>query len=146
MSKIQSAIYGKDVRQSIHDAIAQCYSDVSNPTLSSDAMKTTVNTRIQELLDNGTLSNMTIADGSIETVKIADKAITEDKLTSEIVESLHSAGYVLGADGKKYAVSVDANGALCETNYGLSNNTVVIHKVIAKNEQRSISFNVYRMK
>lgn len=110
LSKIQSAIYGKDVRQSIHDAIAQCYSDVSNPTLSSDAMKTTVNTRIQELLDNGTLSNMTIADGSIETVKIADKAITEDKLTSEIVESLHSAGYVLGADGKKYAVSVDANG------------------------------------
>ena len=38
------------------------------------------------------------------------------------------------------------SGALCETNYGLSNNTVVIHKVIAKNEQRSISFNVYRMK
>ena len=38
------------------------------------------------------------------------------------------------------------SGALCETNYGLSNNTVVIHKAIAKNEQRSISFNVYRMK
>ncbi|SEJ26105.1 hypothetical protein [Sharpea azabuensis] len=36
-------------------------------------------------------------------------------------------------------------GALCETNYGLSNNTVTIRKAIATNEQKSISFNVYRM-
>lgn len=38
------------------------------------------------------------------------------------------------------------NGALCETNYGLSNNTVVISKSIAKSEQKSITFNVYKLK
>lgn len=38
------------------------------------------------------------------------------------------------------------NGALCETNYGLSNNTVVIRKSIAKNDNKSISFNIYKMK
>ena len=38
------------------------------------------------------------------------------------------------------------NGALCETNYRLSNNTVVISRGIATNEQKSISFNVYKMK
>lgn len=50
----------------------------------------------------------------------------------------------------KYAFMAMSNettdGASCETNYGLSNNTVVISKSIAKNEQKSISFNVYKMK
>lgn len=50
----------------------------------------------------------------------------------------------------KYAFMAISNkttaGASCETNYGLSNNTVVIEKAIATNEQKSISFNVYKMK
>ena len=50
----------------------------------------------------------------------------------------------------KYAFMAISNkttaGAACETNYGLSNNTVVISKAIATNEQKSISFNVYKMK
>lgn len=50
----------------------------------------------------------------------------------------------------KYAFMAMSNkttaGALCETNYGLSNNTVVISKSIAANEQKSISFNIYKMK
>nr|DAI93761.1 MAG TPA: hypothetical protein [Caudoviricetes sp.] len=50
----------------------------------------------------------------------------------------------------KYAFMAMSNkttaGALCETNYGLSNNTIVISKSIAKNEQKSITFNVYKMK
>ena len=50
----------------------------------------------------------------------------------------------------KYAFMAMSNkttaGALCETNYGLSNNTVVISKSIAKSEQKSISFNIYKMK
>lgn len=38
LAQILSAVYGKDVRQSIHDAIEQCYTDVSNAkTLSEDA-------------------------------------------------------------------------------------------------------------
>lgn len=50
----------------------------------------------------------------------------------------------------KYAFMAMSNkttaGALCETNYGLSNNVVVINVVIAKNDNKSISFNVYKMK
>lgn len=50
----------------------------------------------------------------------------------------------------KYAFMAMSNkttaGALCETNYGLSNNTVVINKSIAKNDNKSISFNIYKMK
>lgn len=50
----------------------------------------------------------------------------------------------------KYAFMAMSNkttsGALCETNYGLSNNTVVISKSIAKSEQKSITFNVYKLK
>lgn len=50
----------------------------------------------------------------------------------------------------KYAFMAMSNkttaGALCETNYGLSNNTIVISKGIAKNDNKSITFNVYKMK
>lgn len=39
------------------------------------------------------------------------------------------------------------DGGAFESNYGLSNNTVVIsNKAIAINEQKSISFNVYKLK
>lgn len=50
----------------------------------------------------------------------------------------------------KYAFMAMSNkttaGAACETNYGFSNNTVVISKAIATNRHNSISFNVYKMK
>lgn len=50
----------------------------------------------------------------------------------------------------KYAFMAMSNkttaGALCETNYGLSNNVIVINIAIAKNDNKSISFNVYKMK
>lgn len=40
-----------------------------------------------------------------------------------------------------------ASGGTSESNYGLSNNTVKIgNQAIATNEQKSISFNVYKMK
>lgn len=50
----------------------------------------------------------------------------------------------------KYAFMAMSNkttsGASCETNYVLSNNTVAISKSIAKDENKSISFNIYKMK
>ena len=40
-----------------------------------------------------------------------------------------------------------ASGGASESNYGLSNNTVKIgNQAIATNEQKSISFNVYKLK
>ena len=52
-------------------------------------------------------------------------------------------------NGKYAFMCTSANtrdGGAFESNYGLSNNTVVIIKSIATNEQKSISFNVYKMK
>lgn len=40
-----------------------------------------------------------------------------------------------------------ASGGTSDSNYGLSNNTVKIgNQAIAANEQKSISFNVYKLK
>lgn len=39
LAQILSAVYGKDVRQAIHDSIEQCYSDVSTAkTLADDSV------------------------------------------------------------------------------------------------------------
>lgn len=67
LSKILSAVYGREVRQSIHDAISQCYDDVNNPDLNTSAFKTA----IQEKIDDGSIPAMTIADGSITQEKLS---------------------------------------------------------------------------
>lgn len=43
LAQILSAVYGKDVRQSIHDAIGQCYTDVSNAKTLAEAAATNAN-------------------------------------------------------------------------------------------------------
>ncbi len=43
LAQILSAVYGKDVRQSIHDAIEQCYADVSNAKTLAEASATNAN-------------------------------------------------------------------------------------------------------
>ena len=85
LKQILSAVYGKDVRQSIHDAIAQCYDDVSNPKLSTEALKESIQSRIQELLDDGSLANMTIADESITTEKYQNASVTKEKLGDDVI-------------------------------------------------------------
>lgn len=37
LAQILGAVYGKDIRQSVHDAIEQCYMDVSNAKTLADA-------------------------------------------------------------------------------------------------------------
>lgn len=43
LAQILSAVYGKDVRQSIHDAIEQCYADVSNAKTLAEVAATNAN-------------------------------------------------------------------------------------------------------
>ena len=76
LNKILEAVYGKDVRQAIHDSIKQCYSDVTNPDLNIDAFETAV----QNKIDSGALAAMTIADGSI----------TKEKLNRDITENIET--------------------------------------------------------
>ena len=89
LRKIMNSIYGKDVRQAIHDAILQCYSDVSNPDLNTSAFYDAV----QEAIQDGSLATLEIPDGSITQSKLAsdvkltidDGEITLAKLASDIV-------------------------------------------------------------
>lgn len=40
LALIQSAVYGKDVRDAIHDSIEQCYNDVSSAAIAAAAANT----------------------------------------------------------------------------------------------------------
>ena len=64
LEQILAAIYGRDVRQSIHDAISECYDDVSNAkTLADQAISQaeTMATNAEERVNNA------INDVQIET-------------------------------------------------------------------------------
>lgn len=103
LNKILSAIYGKDMRQAIHDAIKQCNLDVNNPDLKELALQEAV----QEKIDDGTISALTLADG----------AVTEDKLSEDLLEQIDSTKYITGADGNKYTLSVDEDGNIVAKPY-----------------------------
>lgn len=83
LNKILSSRYGKDVRQAIHDGIKQCYSDVTNPDLNTEAFETAV----QNKIDSGALALMTIPDGSITKEKLdQDTNETIEKNTNDITD------------------------------------------------------------
>lgn len=90
LAKIQSAIYGEEVRGAIYDAISQCYNDVSNPTLQTEAIEAAIQVKIDEgemaalTIADGTITGAKLVDGTIPTAKIADGAITMAKLSDDI--------------------------------------------------------------
>lgn len=91
LNKILSSRYGKDARQAIHDSIEQCYDDVTNPDLNTEAFETAV----QNKIDSGALAAMTITDGSI----------TKEKLDPDLIDpSLTIEGYVAdsGTTGRRF--------------------------------------------
>lgn len=77
LNKILEAVYGKDVRQAIHDSIKQCYSDVSNPTLNLEALQDIV----QQKIDSGELANLTIGDGVVTAEKLASDVVGTEKIS-----------------------------------------------------------------
>ena len=80
LNKILEAVYGKDVRQAIHDSIKQCYSDVSNPTLNLEALQDIV----QQKIDSGELANLTIGDGVVTTEKLAPDVVGTEKISKTV--------------------------------------------------------------
>jgi lysophospholipase L1-like esterase len=93
---IRSAIYAIDVRDDIADAIEkcgeaieQCYSDVSNPTLQTEALEAA----LQEKIDQGEMAALTIGDHTITAAKLANGVIPAADATLTT-----SGGY---ADAKK---------------------------------------------
>lgn len=74
LTQILNTKLGKDMRQAIHDSIAQCYDDVTSPELNVNAFEQAV----QNKIDSGELATMTIPDGSI----------TVEKLDSNLSDSI----------------------------------------------------------
>ena len=46
LKQILGTKFGKDMRQAIHDSIAQCYDDVTSPELNINAFETAVQNKI----------------------------------------------------------------------------------------------------
>ena len=85
LQQILTAVYGREVRQSIHDAIEQCYSDVGDPTLNEAAFKKAVQAKI----DEGSIGALTLGEGSIETKFIKDKAVTLEKIADNVITKIN---------------------------------------------------------
>ena len=66
LQKIANAKKGREVRGAIHDSISQCYNDVNNPTLRTEALETA----IQNKIDAGQMAVLTIGDGTITREKL----------------------------------------------------------------------------
>lgn len=75
---LRSAIYAIDVRDGIADAIEQCYNDVNNPTLKTEALEAALQTKI----DEGEMAALTIGDGTITAAKLASGVIDNTLATS----------------------------------------------------------------
>ena len=108
LNQILTAIYGKDVRQSIHDAIKQCYSDVGDPALNQDAFKKA----IADAIADGSLAALTLEEGSVTTPYIGDKAVTEEKISDSLLAEITSSGYVTDSSGNKYEIYVKDDGTV----------------------------------
>lgn len=86
LQQILNAIWARDVRQAIHDAISQCYDDVNKPALQTDAMQRAVQAKIDAgemaalTIADGSLTGAKLANGTIPTAKIADGAVTGVKV------------------------------------------------------------------
>jgi hypothetical protein len=78
LTRLRAAIWAIDVRDDIANAIEQCYSDVSNPTLKTEALEAALQTKI----DEGEMAALTIGDGTITAAKLASGVIDNTLATS----------------------------------------------------------------
>lgn len=68
LNQIINAVYGREVRQAIHDAIAECYNNVNDPSLKSEFVDAAVNAAITEALANGTIVTAVLQDGGVSDI------------------------------------------------------------------------------
>lgn len=85
VTTLRSSIWAIDVRDGIADsiqklseAIEQCYSDVSNPTLQTEALEAA----LQNKIDEGEMAALTIGDHTITAAKLAQGVIDNTLATS----------------------------------------------------------------
>ena len=80
LQSIRTAILARTVRDDIANAIEQCYDDVHNPTLNTEAIQAAVQAKI----DAGEMAGLTIGDGTLTGAKFADGTIPKAKLDPSI--------------------------------------------------------------
>lgn len=139
LRQLLSAVYGKDVRQAIHDAIHQCYADGKagavdltareqiNTLSASKAEKTVVNellADVEELKANGTTAEVIQAyveekittwldDGTIAGMTIPEKGVEEKHLSDDLLSELKQSGVIMDSNGNKYSMYVNSDGTIC---------------------------------
>jgi len=92
LSFLRSAIYAIDVRDGIADAIEQCYNDVNNPTLKTEALEAALQTKI----DEGEMAALTIGDHTITAEKLAQGVIDNTLATSGAAADAAETGRQIG--------------------------------------------------
>ena len=108
LGQILKAVYGKDVRQSIHDAISQCYDDVASGKTLADKAAANANTAAQQAkasTDNAIESMTTQTSASAKATAANNAAITANDAAAALPGQLQSTLDSLG-------LSVQ-NGKLC---------------------------------
>lgn len=107
LSQILSAVYGKDVRQSIHDSIEQCYSDVSEGKTIADTAAENANTAAVQAKTDAedavstmtTKTNAAIADCNSAASTATTAAATANAKTQELTQAFADLGLKC-VDGK----------------------------------------------
>lgn len=80
LERLRSALFGEDVRGAIIGAITECYDNVNDPRLRTDALETA----LQHKIDQGEMAALTIGDGTITGAKLANGTIPKSKLDPSI--------------------------------------------------------------
>ena len=93
LARLRAAIWAIDVRDDIANAIEQCYSDVSNPTLKTEALEAA----LQNKIDEGEMAALTIGDGTITAAKLASGVIDNTLATSGAAADAKKTGDELSA-------------------------------------------------
>lgn len=118
LENILKAVYGREVRQSIHDSIEQCYSDVSAAKTVADDSVVTMNQRLSQVDEaladtqsatsnaNAAATTATAATGTANTAAVrCNEAV--DALPFQITNLFASLGITV-VDGK-LCVEVERN-------------------------------------
>lgn len=101
LDQLLQAVYGKDVRQAIHDSIERCYEDgkAGATDLIVREKVDQLQADIQEIQETGataeviqtkvqTVINGLIADGTMAALSIGDGTVTSEKLADDVFNSL----------------------------------------------------------
>ena len=139
LARLRAAIWAIDVRDDIANAIEQCYSDVSNPTLKTEALEAALQTKI----DAGEMAALTIGDHTITAAKLAQGVIDNTLATSGAAADAKKTGDELSAlkadldslmEPQRLADGTDLDTVLTPGVYMLHTDNSYLHKPTADSE------------